>query len=350
MKILITGGAGFIGTKIVDRIIDKGHDITIFDNFSPTIHAGVDQKFDPSINVVRGDVTIKNDWENLFNAFTPEAVIHLAAETGTGTSLLEPSLHTNTNVTGTALLIEYLQKFNIVPNKVILSSSRAVYGEGAYLIDGNIKYPKTRLVENLENEEFDFLNADGSKAVFKTHDANNTIVYPTNIYASTKLAQEHLLQNYTSCYDIPLHILRLQNVYGEGQALANPYTGILVQFMNAALANEKIFIYENGGIVRDFVHVTDVAYAVDLCIGSNNASFIADIGSGIEMTIEQVALRMIEITGSSSEMEYCNKFRLGDVRKACANIDSAGEILGYKPATSIEVGLKNFMNWAQNNK
>lgn len=349
MKILITGGAGFIGTKLIDRIIGEGHEITIFDNFSPTIHAGIQQNFDPSINVIRGDVSVRDDWESLFEGFAPEVVVHLAAETGTGTSLLEPSLHTDTNVTGTALLIEYLQKYKIVPQKIILSSSRAVYGEGAYQIDGETQYPKTRLIDNLENEYFDFLNSDGTPAKFIAHDANSTIVYPTNIYASTKLAQEHLLQNYTSCYNIPLHILRLQNVYGEGQALGNPYTGILVQFMNASLADEKIYIYENGGIIRDFVHVTDVANAIKLCIDSDIQSLTADIGSGIELTIEQVAKKIIEITGSTSEMEYCNKFRLGDVRKAFANIKRAKETLKYEPATSIEVGLKHFMKWAQNN-
>lgn len=350
MKILITGGAGFIGTKLIDKLIDKNHEIVILDNFLPTVHEGSNQTFDPAIKVVMGDVSVKSDWEKVFKDFHPEIVVHLAAETGTGTSLLEPSLHTNTNVTGTALLIENLQKFNITPKKIILSSSRAVYGEGAYEIDGLVQYPKTRDVKNLEAHKFDFINSDGSVAKFFPHAANATNVYPTNIYATTKLAQEYLLQNYSSAFGVPLHILRLQNVYGEGQALGNPYTGILVQFMNAALANEKILIYENGGIVRDFVHVTDVANAINLCINTDIDTFTADIGSGIANTVEEVAQIIIDITSSTSIMEYCDKFRLGDVRKAFANIDSANELIGYKPQTALTDGLKSFMQWAQNSK
>ena len=139
-------------------------------------------------------------------------------------------------------------------------------------------------------------------------------------------------------------------MYGEGQALGNPYTGILVQFMNAALADETIFIYENGGIIRDFVHVNDVVSAIKLCIQSSDPYFTVDIGTGVPLTVEEVAEKIIEITKSKSNLEYCNKFRLGDVRKAYADISQANQVLGFEPATKIIQGLESFMNWSRTSK
>lgn len=347
MKILITGGAGFIGTKLIDKINEKDMEIVILDNLLDTVHNGQIPEIAKGVKLVKGDVANGADWDVVLKDFTPDVIIHLAAETGTGTSLSQPTIHTNTNVNGTAMLIEKLQQHKIVPKKIILTSSRAVYGEGAYTQDSEIIYPRSRTKKDLESEKFDFNNSDGSKLEFHGHQASSTVPYPTNVYAATKLAQEHLLESYCSSFGVSLAILRLQNVYGEGQSLTNPYTGILVQFVRAALSDQTINIYENGGITRDFVHVDDVCQSIERALSNDQDYLKVDIGTGLEMKIEDVAQLMIKITSSNSSLDFVPLYRAGDVRHAFANISEANSILGYSPQVTIEAGLTSFIKWSR---
>ncbi len=268
-KVLITGGLGFIGRHVAELLVGQGRQVLLFDNLSPQTHGAVPRIAadglvgHPRVEIYRGDVRQPADWEKVL----PEVryVIHMAAETGTAQSMCEISHYTETNVGGTAALLNYLANRKHEVAKIILGSSRAVYGEGAYrCAHCGLVYPPMRREDRLGFEQWDPLCprcGDRIEAAATPEDAK---LAPASIYAATKLAQEDLVRIATSALGIPAVILRMQNVYGEGQSLKNPYTGILSIFSNQLRLGKTLNLYEDGQESRDFVHVSDVARAVVL--------------------------------------------------------------------------------------
>lgn len=352
MTVLITGGAGFIGTRLVRRLLNDvaSNEIVVLDNLHPQVHGdGAEIPVMPAgARFFRADVTDAASWDALLVENRPEVVVHLAAETGTGQSLRESSRHSSVNVHGTATMMDAFSRHDHVPRRIVLTSSRAVYGEGLWRTeDGSEFYGKPRTGAQLRARRWEPEDANRRTGVPLGHDARKVHPMPSNVYAATKLAQEHLLSAWSAAFGSELVVLRLQNVYGGGQALNNPYTGVLTFFATQIIGGKDLDIFEGGGIVRDFVHVSDVvsaiaaARSVQVC-----SSVVYDIGSGEPGTLLDFARVLIDVSGKPVKARVSDNFREGDVRAAFAEIEHARRELGYEPKVSFREGAKDLLTWA----
>jgi dTDP-L-rhamnose 4-epimerase len=341
-KVLVTGGAGFIGCALSAELLSRGDEVVVLDNLHPQVHPGpgLPARLLPGVRFIPGDVTVGSCFRALFKYFQPDAVVHLAAETGTGQSLTEASRHAAVNVSGTAQLLDALSAAGHVPKQFLLASSRAVYGDGAWRDDqGHVFYPTGRTHSDLEKAKWDFSGPTGRPARALPHVAAETRPNPTSIYGATKLTQEHMLTAWCRAFGSRLSILRLQNVYGPGQAPQNAYTGILTLFARLAAERRVLEVYEDGAIVRDFVHIRDVVQALRLALGAKREGIaVLDVGSGKPATIAEVARQLARLRGAP-EPVICGKFRDGDVRAASCAIEATQQALGYQPQVSLEAGL-----------
>lgn len=340
---LVTGGAGFIGCAISSLIKDQFDRVVALDSMHPQVHPTSQRpaRLDPAIELVVGDVTEAATWDTLLADFKPDVIIHLAAETGTGQSLTEGTRHANVNVVGTTRMLDALVAQQCIPKRVVLTSSRAVYGEGAWAdTHGHISYPGQRSRAQLEAGTWDF---PGLKCL--PFEATRTESRPTSIYGATKLTQEMILNAWALSFGVEVGLLRLQNVYGPGQSLTNPYTGIVSLFSRMAKAGKTIPLYEDGEIVRDFVFIDDVARAVaHLATGVLPSNTAYDIGSGEGTTIAQLA-RIIAAIYGAPEPKVNGAFRNGDVRAASADITRTRAELGWYPKWSVQSGVEALCTW-----
>lgn len=343
---LVTGGAGFIGSALSRRLAKSGYDVAVMDVLHPQVHgerAAID--LPPSVRLFTGDVTHAPDWDAVLRLFRPSQIVHLAAETGTAQSLSQATRHGSVNVVGTAQLLDALSRAGFVPDQFVLASSRAVYGEGAWQCGSQIFYPRPRSHAQLLAGIWDPHGPAGDPAVPLPSCADRTEPRPTNIYAATKLAQEHLLAAWTAAHDSHLSVLRLQNVYGPGQSLTNSYTGIVALFARLAREQRPLEVYEDGRIVRDFVFIDDVVDAVFATVQEPAAgSRCLDIGSGIATTIHELACRIAAIC-DAPEPTVVPKFRDGDVRAASCTIEPAKNKLHWRPKWALEDGLHALLEW-----
>ncbi len=342
MNILITGGLGFIGTHLSKKLFEDGHRITIIDNLNPQIH-----KNNPHHLYYHN--LIKCNLQSIFpfeieNNY--DIIYHLASETGTGQSMYEIKRYCDSNINGTVNLLELIKNFNIKPQKIILTSSRAVYGEGKYFCPKHgYLYPNIRLNENLKNKKFN-MNCPICNQIIQNLPSDETdILNPISIYATTKLTQENLIKNFCYYNDISYTILRLQNVYGEGQSLCNPYTGILSIFSNQILNNQIINVFEDGLESRDFIYVSDVVNILYECIlNSDINNEIVNIGNGIDIKIIDVVQKLIKIYNKGN-FEITGDYRLGDIRSNYANLTKFWSLFNYRNKIDIDQGLNMLSNW-----
>ena len=352
-KILITGGLGFIGRHVAELLVEQGRQVVLFDNLSPQTHGAVPQISlpglvgHPRVEIHRGDVSRPGDWEKAL----PEVrqVVHLAAETGTAQSMWEISRYTETNVGGTAALLNYLANCKHSVTRIILGSSRSVYGEGAYCCaECGIVYPPMRFEDPLGSGQWEPLCPGCGGPVKAAATSEDAKLAPASIYAATKLAQEDLVRVATRALGIPAVILRMQNVYGEGQSLKNPYTGVLSIFCNQLRLGKTLNLYEDGQESRDFVHVSDVARAIALALSSESADGdTLNVGSGCATTIAQITALVREQFGSKTPPIMAGQYRLGDIRHAFADLTAIRSRLGFEPLVSLEEGLDRFVNWVK---
>jgi dTDP-L-rhamnose 4-epimerase len=345
-SVLITGGAGFIGSALARRLVNAGYDVAVMDVLHPQVHAG-HQPIDlpPSVRLFTGDVTHAPDWDAALRLFRPSQVVHLAAETGTAQSLSEATRHGSVNVVGTTQLLDALSRSALVPDQLVLASSRAVYGEGAWRCGTQTFYPRPRSHAQLLAGIWDPKGPTGEPAVPLPSCAGQTEPRPTNIYAATKLAQEHMLAAWTAAHDTNLSVLRLQNVYGPGQSLTNSYTGIVTLFARLAREQHPLEVYEDGQIVRDFVFIDDVVDAVFATVQRPATQpRCLDIGSGIATTIHERARKIAAIC-DAPEPTVVPKFRDGDVRAASCTIEPAKDTLHWRPKRALEDGLHSLLEW-----
>jgi dTDP-L-rhamnose 4-epimerase len=354
MRLLITGGAGFIGTRLLHSVVAKwgSVDAVVLDNLHPQVHGKQPAmpELPDGVRLVRGDVQDPSAWDALLTEFVPTIVVHLAAETGTGQSLRESARHAGVNVNGTAQLMDAFTRFGVYPSKVILASSRAVYGEGMWRsADGSTFYGQSRGPEQLRRGEWVPLGPEGQTGEPVGHDAAVVQARPSNVYAATKLAQEHLLAAWATAFGVSLTTLRLQNVYGAGQALNNPYTGVLTFLARQIASGEPLDIYEGGGIIRDFVHVSDVVAAIMAAMAPefSTGQVPYDIGSGTPGDLLTFARQLVAASGKDVGIHVTSRFREGDVRAAFANIDRAIRDLDYRPMVSFEDGARELYAWAE---
>jgi dTDP-L-rhamnose 4-epimerase len=344
--VLITGGAGFIGSALARRLVEAGYDVAVLDVLHPQVH-GADRPIDlpPSVRLFTGDVTHAPDWDAVLRLFRPTQVLHLAAETGTAQSLSEATRHGSVNVVGTTQLLDALSRAGLVPEQLVLASSRAVYGEGAWQSGSQIFYPQPRSHAQLLAGIWDPQGPAGEGAAPLPSCADRTEPRPTNVYAATKLAQEHLLAAWTAAHDTNLSVLRLQNVYGPGQSLTNSYTGIVALFARLARQRRALEVYEDGRIVRDFVYIDGVVDALFAAVQQPAAQpRCLDIGSGNATTIHELAQKVAALC-DAPEPVIVPKFRDGDVRAASCDIEPAKNELNWHPKWTLDDGLRALLDW-----
>ncbi len=348
MKILITGGLGFIGAALARRLIKSGHDIVLVDNLSVQIH-GVAPAISPPSEAafVRLDIRQLPDRPDLLEGC--DAVFHLAAETGTAQSMYRIADYVSVNELGTATLLEAMAKCSNRPKHVILASSRSVYGEGAYepqARPGSIVQPPPRSKEQLAAGQWDHRDADGSQ-LRPVPTPEDLPFAPGSVYAATKAAQELLVRSASEALGYRSTIFRLQNVYGEGQSLKNPYTGIISIFFNRARQGREIPIYEDGLESRDFVHVSDVTRALEIALEAGMPSGqVINLGSGQGTSVLELAKELLAASGLDAAVRVTGQFRVGDIRHCFADLAAAGHLLGYSPKVSLSEGLGRFCAWA----
>jgi dTDP-L-rhamnose 4-epimerase len=346
LKIVVTGGMGFIGGKLVRRLVADGHQVRIVDSLTPQVHGEEPQIDVPAgAELVRLDVRELAERAEVLDGF--DAVVHLAAETGTGQSMYRIRHYVDVNEGGTAALLEGIARCERRPRRVVLASSRSVYGEGAYRNRaGEIVQPAPRTKAELDAAQWEPRDADGGElAVIPTPETLGFA--PGSVYAATKASQELLLQSAAEGLGISPVVLRLQNVYGEGQSLQNPYTGIISIFFNRARQGLMLPIYEDGLESRDFVHVEDVVDALRSALEYDvPGGTVCNIGSGIATPVLALAERLSAIAGFGSEIKVTGQFRVGDIRHNFADISAARRILGFEPSLTLVQGLERFCAWA----
>lgn len=352
--ILITGGAGFIGCNTITYIRENSKDevnFAVFDNLHPQVHRtkGWPADLPTDVQFFTGDVSSAENWDTVLKLLQPDIIIHLAAETGTGQSLTEASRHGRVNVVGTTEMLDALHRHSIKPEHIILASSRAVYGDGMWKSkkSGELFSVGTRTHGDLEKQVWDYVDADGGEAAPVASRADTTFPRPTNVYAATKLAQEQICRAWCTAFEVPLTILRFQNVYGPGQALENSYTGIVALFSKLAYEKQAIKVYEDGEIIRDYVYVLDVSQAIHKSILTPPAigdDRVLDVGSGDATTVYEIAKKIATIAGSP-EPTITGAYRDGDVRAASCDISVTTETIGYQPEWPLDRGLAALYEW-----
>jgi dTDP-L-rhamnose 4-epimerase len=351
--ILVSGGLGFIGLEVARYLVEQGHSVVLFDSLSPQVHGAIpDLAAVPvlrhrNVEVFRGDVSRPGDWALALERV--DAVIHLAAETGTAQSMYEISRYTETNVGGTAALLNHLANHKHCVRKIILASSRSVYGEGAYRCRScGLVYPPARSEEMFRSAEWQPRCPICKLPVDAAATPETAQPAPASIYAATKLAQEDLVRVAAKALGIPAVIYRFQNVFGEGQSLKNPYTGILSIFSNQLRMGNTIHLYEDGQESRDFVHVSDIARAVWLGLASDGGDGATlNVGSGQPTSVEQIALLLQERLGAKTPPVISGQYRAGDVRHGYADLKAIRACLQFAPEVSLEAGLTRFVEWVK---
>jgi dTDP-L-rhamnose 4-epimerase len=350
--ILVTGGAGFIGQALIRKLTAGGRRVRVLDNLSEQIHGP--SAMAPAwfaserVDFIRGSVTEREHWVDALEGVT--AIAHLAAETGTGQSMYEIERYNAVNSQGTALMLDVLaQNPSRTVKRIVLTSSRSVYGEGRYECPGcgqDPVFPEARtaaaLAEGRWDPECDSCNSPLRAAPTQETDA----LRPASIYAATKLAQEQLLTIAASAMAIPYVILRLQNVYGEGQSLNNPYTGILSIFTTKLRHGSHLPLFEDGEESRDFVHVDDVAECLVRALDENLPSAIINVGSGVGTSVRDVAGCLCDCMRVTRDLRTTGEYRLGDIRHNFADISRMRQLLDYEPQVRLEDGLERLTRWA----
>ena len=351
-NILITGGAGFIGSNLTQKLVKKGFKVTILDNLSKQIH-GKNQNSTLYSSIkdiatfIKGDVCNKSDWQKALR--NQDAVIHLAAETGTGQSMYEISRYNEVNILGTTHLLDILANENHSIKKMIIASSRSIYGEGKYLCKNDgVVYPNQRQDIDMANGKFNLVCFKCNEPLQLLATDEHSKIHPSSIYGITKQHQEQMILLIGKSLNIPAVALRYQNVYGPGQSLSNPYTGILSIFSTRLLNGNDIDIYEDGQESRDFVFIDDVVSATILALEKKKANNqIFNVGSGIATSVSEVANLLKSLYNSDIKISVSGKYRLGDIRHNYADLSKIRSELGFSPKFDFISGITLFVNWVK---
>lgn len=349
IKTLITGGAGFIGSRLARILLERGHEVVILDNLSPQIHGEIPHVTMPDgVRFLRADVRDIGAQAEIISA--ADAIFHLAAETGTGQSMYQIEKYVHVNELGTAKLLQVLSNCKRKPRKLILASSRSVYGEGAYLDEstGALVRPRPRDIDQLVSGEWGPRSKNTGTTIRAVATPESFPFSADSVYAATKAAQELMMIAAAPGLGAVTNVFRFQNVFGEGQSLQNPYTGIISIFFNRARQGLDIPLYEDGLPARDFIHVDDVVrpLADALTAGLENGSTI-NLGSGVPTTIRELAEKLCATAGFSVPIEVSGQYRVGDIRQCWADLTLAKTLLGFTPSVSLEQGLERFTTWAR---
>ena len=350
-NVLITGGAGFIGSNLAIKLLNNGYNVRVLDNMSKQIH-GENYKESPlykniegKVEFVLGDVRNKEDWEKALKDI--DVIVHLAAETGTGQSMYEIERYTDVNIKGTAIMLDVLTNEKHYVKKIIIASSRAIYGEGKYLCKkhGTV-YPLAREEKYLSKGDFNVKCPICENNVELVGTTEDSAIHPTSIYGFTKQAQEQMCMIVGKSLNLPVVAFRYQNVFGPGQSLKNPYTGILSIFSTRIKNKNNIDIFEDGLESRDFVYIDDVVDATILGIEKEEADYESfNVGTGIPINVITVAKILKEKYGIDVPINITKNYRLGDIRHNYADISKIRKKLGFEPRFNFEEGISKFVDW-----
>ncbi len=346
MRILITGGAGFIGSHVADELLRRGHAVRALDNLSPQVHGAAARRPDylhPAVELVRGDV---RDGDAVRRALAGiDAVYHFAAAVGVGQSMYEIDHYTSVNNGGTATLLQALIERPV--QRLVVASSMSIYGEGLYRAPGGAVVPgRERPLVQLRCGDWE-VRGDSGEVLTPLATPESKPPSLASIYALSKFDQERMCLLIGRAYNIPTLALRFFNVFGTRQSLSNPYTGVLAIFASRLLNDHAPLIFEDGLQRRDFVSVADVAQACALALEAPAVGGAFNIGSGRAHTIRDVAHMLAAILGKPIEPDICGKYRVGDIRHCFADISEAQRALGYAPRVTLEEGLVELAQWLQ---
>jgi dTDP-L-rhamnose 4-epimerase len=347
MQILITGGAGFIGSHLADDMLHRGHRVRALDNLSPQVHGPAADRpayLHPDVELVRGDV---RDTQAVASALAGvDAVFHFASAVGVGQSMYEIAHYTSVNNAGTAVLLEALIRRPV--ERLVVASSMSLYGEGLYrTIDGRTIEGHERGLDQLKQAEWELYDANGD-TLEPVPTPEDKLPSLSSVYALPKFDQERMCLMIGRAYVMPTVALRFFNVFGTRQALSNPYTGVLAIFASRLLHDHAPLVFEDGEQRRDFVSVYDVVQACRLALEHPEAAGQAfNVGSGQSYTIREVAEMVSAILGKAIEPEICGQYRVGDIRHCFADISRARRVLGYEPRITLEDGLVELAEWLQ---
>lgn len=350
-SVLVTGGAGFIGSHIVDALIARGHRVRVLDALVPQVHGsnGAEPKYLPeSAEFIRGDVADIEAWRTALEGV--DVIFHEAAEVGVGQSMYEIVRYMRANTLGTAILLELLTGREYSIEKLIVASSMSIYGEGAYRCSTcGLVFPQLRSAEQLLNRQWEMLCPNCHQAVTPEPTAEDKPLFPTSIYAISKRDQEEMCLTVGRAYDIPTVALRYFNVYGPRQSVSNPYTGVAAIFSSRLLNQRPPLIFEDGLQSRDFVHVSDIVQANLLAMKNDAANYeVFNIGTGRPLSVLDVADALTRAMQLEIKPQVVEKSREGDIRHCYSDISKARRILDYKPKVAFEDGVSDLVKWVKN--
>jgi dTDP-L-rhamnose 4-epimerase len=349
--ILVTGGAGFIGSHLVDALVERGCRVRIFDNLEPQVHGPGQEApsyLNPDAELIVGDV---RDGSALARALEGvEIVFHYAAAVGVGQSMYEIHRYAETNTLGGANLLDALANSRHDVRKLVVASSMSIYGEGKYECDAcGVVYPQLRSDEQLQQREWEMRCPQCGEAVRPLPTDESKPLYPTSIYAVTKRDHEEMFLCFGRAYNIPAVALRFFNVYGTRQALSNPYTGVAAIFSARIMNGQPPVIYEDGLQSRDFIHVHDIVRASLLALDLDEANNeVFNVGTGAPLTVLDIARVLIgQLAEGRMEPEIAGQYRRGDIRHCFADISKLRERLGFTPEVSFEDGISDLTGWVR---
>jgi len=353
MKVLVTGGAGFIGSHTVDLLIKEGHEVRILDNLETQVHGNKKPDYlNPDAELVVGDITDKETWLKVLDGI--DAVIHLAAMVGVGQSMYQLVQYLNNNTVGTAKFYEVLLnnpeiKKNI--KKIVVASSKSIYGEGAYKCRTHgVIYPGLRSIEQLKRKDWEVRCPICNEYVDPVGITEDKPPQNLSVYALSKYDTEKIALTYGHAFQIPTVALRYFNVFGPRQSLNNPYTGICAIFLSRIKNNKPPIIFEDGKQLRDFIYVEDVARANALALEKAKKTDVYNVGTGKMTSILDTTRIMIDIMGSSIQPEVTGEFRVGDNRHDFSDISKIKKDIGFEPKVSLKEGFKKLVEWGETEK
>jgi dTDP-L-rhamnose 4-epimerase len=355
MNIVITGGAGFIGSHLVDLLVERASAITVLDSLDPQVHgSGVsDPRFlsrhisDGRLRFIHGDVTDRSTLASALEGV--EAVVHLAAAVGVGQSMYQPHHYVHTNGCGTGLLLDLLVDARDRIRKLVVASSMSLYGEGAYRCPdcgGQAIRPRDDAQLGRGRWEVACAGCDADMDPIPTPETKPAEI--ASVYAATKKHQEDLFVSFGRAYGIPTFALRFFNVFGRRQSLGNPYTGVAAIFLSRLLNNRAPLVFEDGRQSRDFIDVRDVARAVLMAVESPvSGAHVLNVGTGRGTSVGEVARLLANSLGASIAPELLGRFRAGDIRHCIADVSRAEAVLGFRPRYSLEEGIPDLIEWCR---
>ena len=346
--ILVTGGAGFIGSHLVDQLVNEGSTVTVLDVLEPQVHGESAGNRNPHARYVEGSVLDPDAVSRALDGAS--GVVHLAAQVGVGQSMYEMTRYVSENCVGTAVLLEAMASRRDEIESFVVASSMSIYGEGQYACDrcGNARAVVTRDAIALEAGRWEPTCAACGGAVRATPTSEDKRLEPTSVYAVTKRDQEELALVFGAAYGVRTVALRFFNVYGPRQSLSNPYTGVAAIFASRLLNDRRPTVFEDGMQSRDFVHVYDIVQAIERSLNAANVDSVAvNVGTGVATSILDLGAVLAEELHKDLEPEVVGRFRHGDIRHCVADISRARDLLGYEPHVTFREGMRELVGWIE---